>query len=167
MAGKSPPPKRKNRTVQLGEMISGALDPALRKRGFASRDLIANWQAIAPSPWDRIAIPDKLVWPRRDRPDPEGAVLHLRCLEGHGLALAHEGPAIASAINRYFGYLIVGSVRLSPMPLVPDKPPGKPARRLPNEAIASIKAKTDAVEDDSLRAALEKLGRGVMGRSRR
>lgn len=153
--------------MQLGEMISGTLDPALRKRGFASRDLIANWQAIAPSPWDRIAMPDKLVWPRRDRPDPDGAVLHLRCMDGHGLALAHEGPAIAAAINRYFGYLIVGSVRLSPMPLVPAKPPEKPAPRLPHEAIAGIKEATGAVEDEPLRAALEKLGRGVMGRNRR
>lgn len=167
MASKSLTPKRRNRTVQLGEMISDALDPALRKRGFASRDLIANWQAIAPAPWDKIAMPDKLVWPRRDKPDPEGAVLHLRCLEGHGLALAHEGPAIASAINRYFGYLIVGSVRLSLMPLVPARPAEKPARQLPNDKIASIKTATDAVEDESLRAALEKLGRGVMGKGHR
>lgn len=153
--------------MQLGEMISDALDPALRKRGFASRDLIANWQAIAPTPWDSIAMPDKLVWPRRDRPDPEGAVLHLRCREGHGLALAHEGPAIAAAINRYFGYLLVGSVRLSPMPLAPARTAEKPARRLPDATIASIRATTGAVEDGPLRAALEKLGRGVMGRHRR
>ena len=150
--------------MQLGEMISDALDPALRKRGFASRDLIANWQAIAPAPWDRTAMPDKLVWPRRDRPDPEGAVLHLRCVEGHGLALAHEGPAIASAVNRYFGYLIVGSVRLSPMPLVPARATEKPAAPLPDAAIANIRTTTAAVEDQGLRAALEKLGRGVMGK---
>ena len=165
MAGKSSPPKRKNRTVQLGDMVSNALDPALKKRGFASRDLIANWQVIAPSPWDKIAMPDKLVWPRRDRPDPEGAVLHLRCLEGHGLALAHEGPAIAAAVNRYFGYLIVGSVRLSLMPLVPLKPAEKQPQRLPNEAIVTIKTATSVVEDEELRAALEKLGRGVLGKA--
>lgn|SRR5690554_1228807 len=166
MSKKTAPPKRKNRTVQLGDMIGTALDPALRRRGFASRDLIAHWQTIAPTPWDKVAMPDKLVWPRRDRPAPEGAVLHLRCIEGYGLALTHEGPAIAASVNRYFGYLIVGSVRLSPLPLVPEKAPVKPARHLPQETIASIKAATGTIEDAGLRLALENLGRGLMGRRR-
>ena len=164
MASKSSTPKRSNRTVQLGDMIGKTLDPALKKRGFAGRDLIAHWQTIAPPPWDKISMPDKLVWPRRDRPDPEGAILHLRCLEGHGLALTHEGQAIASAINRYFGYLIVGSVRLSPMPLTAETKPPTPPRQLPRAAIDSIRAQTGAIEDDGLREALEKLGRGVLGK---
>src|SRR5690554_2158490 len=164
MSKKTPPPKRRNRTVRLGDMIGTALDPALRRRGFASRDLITHWQTIAPTPWDKVAMPDKLVWPRRDRPAPEGAVLHLRCVEGHGLALTHEGPAIAASVNRYFGYLIVGSVRLSPMPLVPEKAAAQPARQLPQESIASIKAATDTIEDAGLRTALEKLGHGVLGK---
>lgn len=164
MASKSSTPKRSNRTVQLGDMIGNALDPALKKRGFASRDLIAHWQTIAPAPWDKISMPDKLVWPRRDRPDPEGAVLHLRCLEGHGLALSHEGQAIAAAVNRYFGYLIVGSVRLSPMPLTAEASQPEPVRTLPRASIDSIRKQTGSIEDEGLREALAKLGRGVMGK---
>jgi hypothetical protein len=113
MAGKSSPPKRKNRTVQLGDVVGGMLDPALRRRGFANRELIVNSPSIAPAPWNRATLPDKLVWPRKDRPDPEGAVLYVRCLESHKVMLPHEAPAIAMAINRYFGYLLVRTVRLS------------------------------------------------------
>src|SRR5690606_20337944 len=74
MTSKSPPPKRRNRTVQLGDVIDGMLDPALRRRGFANRELLTNWSSIVPTPWGSATMPDKLVWPRKDRPDPDGAV---------------------------------------------------------------------------------------------
>lgn len=165
MAEKSPPPKRANRAVQLGDMLGNALDPALRRRGFASRDLIANWTSIAPTPYDTISAPDKLVWPRRDRPDPEGAVLYLRCREGHALALSHEAPAIAAAINRYFGYLLISGIRLSPNPYTgPDKETPKPPRTLPPEKAAHLAEAVSVIEDAELRAALEKLGRGIMNK---
>jgi hypothetical protein len=165
MAEKSPPPKRANRAVQLGDMIGNSLDPALKRRGFASRDLIANWKSIAPTPYDTISAPDKLVWPRRDRPAPEGAVLYLRCREGHALALAHEAPAITAAINRYFGYLLIANVRLSPNPFTgPEKDVPAAEPELPSEKAAQLSEAISGVEDEGLRAALEKLGRGVLGR---
>ncbi|WP_164730580.1 DUF721 domain-containing protein [Pelagibacterium montanilacus] len=168
MAAKSPPPKRRNRTVQLGDMIGSALDPALKRRGFASRDLIARWPAIAPTPWDQIAMPDRLTWPRRDRPDPEGAVLYLRCVEGHALALAHEGPAIAAAINRYFGYLLVSTVRSATTPFDGAVPaPAAPPPALPRETEEMIRTTLAPVEDPDLKAALERLGTGMAHHRRR
>lgn len=165
MAEKSPPPKRANRAVRLGDMLGNTLDPALRRRGFASRDLIANWKSIAPTPYDTISAPDKLVWPRRDRPDPEGAVLYLRCREGHALALSHEGPAITAAINRYFGYLLVSGIRLSPTPYTgPETAAPKAPKELAPEKAAHLTDAVSVIEDEALRAALEKLGRGVMGK---
>ncbi|WP_196259547.1 DUF721 domain-containing protein [Pelagibacterium limicola] len=165
MAEKSPPPKRANRAVQLGDMLGNTLDPALRRRGFASRDLIANWASIAPTPYDTVSAPDKLVWPRRDRPDPEGAVLYLRCREGQALALTHEAPAITAAVNRYFGYLLVSRVKLSPNPLTTSEPNAPIATRaLPPEKAAQLAQAVSNIEDEDLRAALEKLGRGVLGK---
>jgi len=165
MAEKSPPPKRANRFVQTGDMLGNTLDPALKRRGFASRDLIANWKSIAPTPYDVIAAPDKLVWPRRDRPDPEGAVLYLRCREGHALALSHEAPAITAAVNRYFGYLLVSGVRLSPNPYTgPETAAPMAPKALAPEKAARLADAVSAIEDEALRAALEKLGRGVMGK---
>ncbi|WP_404402452.1 DUF721 domain-containing protein [Pelagibacterium halotolerans] len=168
MAKSSPPPKRKNRAVPLGEMIGNTLDPALKRRGFASRDLIANWAAIAPVPYDKVAIPDRLAWPRRDKPDPEGAVLYLRCVEGHGLAIAHEGPAIAAAVNRYFGYLVVSSVRLSATPFAPhERKNDAPETPLPAEKRAQLDATVAPVEDENLKSALERLGRGILSKKRK
>lgn len=165
MAAKSSPPKRANRAVQLGAMIGNTLDPALKRRGFASRDIITNWKSIAPTPYDVIAAPDRLVWPRRDRPDPEGAVLYVRCREGHALALAHEAPAIVGAINRYFGYLLVSTVKLSATPYVQPSTVAPPApQELPADKAAYLAQAVSRFEDEGLRAAIEKLGRGIMNK---
>jgi hypothetical protein len=166
MAAKPPPePKRLNRAVRVSEALGRALDPVFKKRGFASRDLVAHWAAMAPPPYDRVAQPDKLSWPRGVK-TAEGATLHLRIAPGHALALAHEGPAIAASINRYFGYLLIGAVRQSPMPFEPGNPPMPPASP---EASAEIKAATDqavaGVSDDGLKDALRALGRRVLGRT--
>ena len=113
-----PAPKRRNKTLNLGDVLAGALDPVLKKRGFASRDIITHWAAMAPQPYGSVAVPDKLVWPRGER-SAEGATLVLRCVPGHALAIQHEGQKIAAAVNRYFGYVLVGPVRLSAEPLSP------------------------------------------------
>ena len=69
-----PEPKRRNRTMNIAEVLAGALDPVLKKRGFASRDIIAHWSVMAPKPYGEVAIPDKLSWPRGERSaDKQGA----------------------------------------------------------------------------------------------
>jgi hypothetical protein len=155
-------PKRLNRSVSAGEALGRVLDEALRRRGFASRDLIAHWAAMAPKPYDERARPDRLVWPRGAR-GTEGATLYLRCAPGHALALAHEGQAVAAAINRYFGYVLVGAVRLSAEPLRPEPPPPPP--RLPSAtATARIESELGGVDDEGLREALKRLGSAIAAR---
>lgn len=160
-------PKRLNRVVGAGEAVAKALDPVFKKRGFASRDIITHWGAMAPAPYDRIAIPDKLVWPRGER-GAGGATLYLRCAPGHALALAHEGAMIAAAINRYFGYVLVGGVRLSAEPFTV----GSLAK--PQESASSGPLPDSEVElavanvgDEGIRDALRRLGHGIKGRARR
>lgn len=148
-------------------MIGNALDPTLKRRGFASRDLLANWVSIVPAPWNEVAMPDRLVWPRRDKPEPEGAILHLRCMEGHGLALSHEGPLIAASINRYFGYLLVGRVRLASMPIERKRhQPQADGIRLSPRDNETIRQATSQIEDAALRQALQTLGRGILGKAK-
>ena len=167
MAEKPKEPKRLNRAVGIAEALSGALDPALKRRGFASRDIVTHWAAIAPAPYDKVAMPDKLTWPRGER-SAEGATLYLRCVAGHALMLAHEAPRIAAAINRYFGYVLVGQIRLSAAPFMPRsaaKPQGPgildPMRQ------AKVDAALKGVEDDGLREALQRLGHAIIAEPRK
>jgi hypothetical protein len=156
--------RRRNRIVPLGEAVRGRLDPALKRRGFASRDLIAHWQAMAPAPYDKATRPDKLTWPRGHR-GADGAVLHLRCHPGHALALAHEGQRIAAAVNRYFGYVLVSTVRISGAPFEETAAPDVEARPGLGEAERQNVARSVAgVADPELRAALGTLGQGIARR---
>jgi hypothetical protein len=154
-------PKRRNRVSGVGEILVGALDPALRKRGFASRDIITHWKSIAPAPYGEVAMPDKLAWPRGER-SAQGATLHLRCLPGHQLALQHEAPRIAAAINRYFGYVLVDQVRLSANPFSPGS--GRKAEPRPEPdpvQQAEVGRAVSGIADDGLRAALTELGLAI------
>jgi hypothetical protein len=164
MSKDPPEPKRRNRSISVADAISGALDPVLKKRGFASRDIINHWPVMAPPPYGEVAIPDRLAWPRGER-SAEGATLYLRCVPGHALAIAHEGPAIAAAVNRYFGFLLVGQVKLSPEPFTPGS--GKKAeKKPPNERIVrEVGAAVEKVEDEQVREALRNLGLALASRS--
>ena len=165
MAKSESEPKRRNRAVGVAEALSGTLDPFLKKRGFASRDILDHWAAIAPAPYDSVTFPERLAWPRGER-SAEGATLYLRCAPGHALAAQHEGPKIATAVNRYFGYVLVSEVRLSAEPFSPrsagkgDKghKPSEATRKKIDDALAQVK-------DDDLRDALRNLGHAVLGRS--
>lgn len=162
MADKKKQSKRLNRAVGLSEAVSGAIDPVFRKRGFASRDLITNWAAIAPTPYDKVSIPDKLHWPRGEA-GAEGAILFLRCTESHRLALAHEGATIAAAVNRYFGYFLVGAVKLSVEPFSPGSDTNKDIEATPApEVRQAVNAAVSGVEDAGLKEALRRLGLGLM-----
>ncbi len=165
---KTPPePKRRNRSLSLADALAGALDPVLKKRGFASRDIITHWGAMAPKPYDAVAIPDKLSWPRGER-SAEGATLYLRAMPGHALAIAHEGPAIAAAINRYFGYVLVGAVRLSVEPFSGHSANRDHKRHQPSQStIAKVGASVNGVEDEGLREALRALGHALSSRPER
>jgi hypothetical protein len=160
-ADKDAEPKRRNRTVGVGEAVAGLLDPALKKRGFASRDIITHWAAMAPAPYDRFAVPDKLAWPRGER-SAEGAILHLRCAEAHRLALAHEGQRVAAAVNRYFGYVLVREVRLSAAPFTGGSAKKAEVRPAPDPVRRALVAHAvNGVADPALREALRELGHAI------
>lgn len=162
MAEKQKEPKRLNRTVGIGEAMGGILDPMFKKRGFASRDIVTHWTTIAPEPYDKVTLPDKLSWPRGDK-GGDGATLYLRCAPGHALALAHEGQRIAAAVNRYFGFILVNQVRQSLEPFSPhsaEKAEAEP--RIDKAAARKVDDALAGIEDEDLRAALRQLGTGIM-----
>jgi hypothetical protein len=158
-------PKRLNRTVGVAEALGGVLDSALKKRGFATRDILTHWAAIAPKPYDLVAMPDQLKWPRGA--GHEGATLYLRCSQGHAMALSHEAGLIASAVNRYFGYFLVREVRLSAEPFRPGSVrKAQPRATLPEVAKHADQAVAE-VGDPALKDALKSLGEQVLSKRHR
>jgi len=161
-----PEPKRRNKTLSVADALSGALDPVMRQRGFASRDIVTHWRAIAPPPFDTATLPDRLAWPRSAAGRAEGAVLHLRCAPGQALFAQHEAPALVAAVNRYFGYVLVRDVRLSAEPFTPGSAGRRHKDGQPSQsAIAKVGAAIRGIEDDDLREALRTLGLALSSRS--
>lgn len=167
MTEKPRDPPRRNKTLSVADALLGALDPVLKKRGFANRDLLAQWPAIAPPPFDRSTIPDRLAWPKASK-NAEGAVLYLRCVAGQAVFVQHEAPSIATAVNRYFGYLLVDKVRLSAEPFTPGSGARAQSRRQASAAsLARVGAQTGGIDDPDLKKALTALGLALAGRSER
>ena len=158
-------PKRLNRTVGVAEALGGVLDSALKKRGFATRDILSNWAAMAPKPYDKVALPAELKWPRGA--GHEGATLFLRCAESQRLALAHEGPMVAAAVNRYFGYFLVREVKLSAEPFIRSSGQKPQVAATPPEVAKHADQAVAEVEDPALKDALKALGEAVLNRNRR
>ena len=136
------PPKRLNRAVAVAEALGGVLDPALKKRGFASRDILSHWPTIAPAPY-------------------------LRCHPGHALALSHEGQRVAASINRYYGYFLIGQVRLSAEPFVIEDAVPETVPALPEVTRARISRTVERVSDPGVRDALRQLGQAIARRKPR
>lgn len=161
-------PQRLNRVSAVGDALGGALDPVLKKRGFANRELINRWREIAPAPYGEVARPVQLRWPKRSAAEAGGAVLEVSCHPGHALHLQHEGARLAAAINSYFGYVLVADVRLSAEPfLVAAAEPPAPAPALSATEQGRLQSRLSAIKDESLRAALEGLGRALLERGQK
>jgi hypothetical protein len=158
------PAKRLNRAAGLAEALGRALDPALKRRGFANEDLLRHWRAIAPPPYNLVTRPVKLSWPKRT-PGADGAILHVSCHPGHSLMLQHEGPRLMQAVNAYFGYVLVAEVRLSSEPfLLVAEPVPAPKPDLSPARAATLASSVGKIADEGLRAALQSLGRNLMGK---
>ena len=162
MAPKKPGFKRWGKLTDIGELASKVLDPVLKRRGFASREILVHWYSIAPAPYNKVSIPDRLKW-RRGEAGAEGAILFLRCHEAHRLALTHDGSLIVGAINRYFGYVLVDAVKLSAEPFTfRSDTKVQIAIVTGADTIQEIESKIATVEDEGIKQALRKLGQGVL-----
>jgi len=164
--------KRKNKTVKLSDVIAKAIDPAMQKRGFANRDIIANWQQIAPAPYNKLTLPEKLIWKKNkinnnQEEKTQGAVLFLRCEPSFAMALSYESEAISAAINRYFGYILIDKIKLSLEPFTPHSSEIVDKEIKPTkEMIKQINDEISDVASDELKQALRQLGLNIKAKKK-
>jgi len=143
----------------VAELLSGTLDPLLRKRGLARAELLSWWPEIVGEAYGGRTAPERIRWPR----DGTAATLFVRCDPAVALQFAHESDRVRERLNGYFGYAAIGAVRI-----VQQRVGASPA---PQPEPLREAALPDSTEDrlagfegplqDSLRA----LGRRVLARS--
>lgn len=163
MVKSEPEMKRRNKVSGLGEALGGVLDPVFAKRGFASREIMTNWAVIAPANYKDVTFPERLQWKRQA--GDEGGTLYLRCAEAQRLAVSHDTALIAGSVNRYFGYVLVKTVKLSAEPFTQRSASTSKSVPEPDATTkAEIEARLADLPDEELKAALSRLGYGLKSR---
>ncbi|MCX5497481.1 DciA family protein [Kaistia dalseonensis] len=155
--------RKSNRGPNLiGAYINAVIEPVCAKRGFATADLIAAWADIVGPRYAEATQPEKLAWPRRDHANAaKGATLVIRVDAGMAIYLQHETALILERVNGFLGFGAVAKLKIVQGPVAAPKPRQPAPRPISRAAEAAINHATATVESDGLRAALERLGRGV------
>jgi hypothetical protein len=156
------------REKPLADLVQSCLGPALAKQGFAAGDVIVAWPDIVGERLARVTQPVRLEWPRRSRfagPDEraEPATLVVRVESAFALEMQHAAPTILERVNGYYGWRCVGRLVLKQGPVRRGPVARAPAPELGAAEQAKIHAAVEDVADDALRAALDRLGHGVLG----
>ncbi|TPL91875.1 DUF721 domain-containing protein [Mesorhizobium sp. B2-3-12] len=162
MAGK----RRFGNPVPVSDLATEILDPVLRKRAGISIGLVQSWEEIAGPRLATHSRPEKIQWPRRlHEDDPfEPAVLVIACEGMAALHLQHETGEIINRVNAFLGFTAIGRIRIVQKPVSSGKARPRPALRALSAAEKAKLANTvGLIEDDGLRASLERLGATILG----
>ena len=158
--------ERRRGPVPLAELVGKVVDPVIARRGFATADLISAWPAIVGQAYAECTQPERILWPRgREDAEPAPGVLFLKVDGPRAIFLQHELPQILERINALLGYAAIGQIRIAQGPVrTRTRPATRPADPLSPGAEAELAKRVGSVADERLRAALDRLGRGVLAR---
>lgn len=151
--------------VPVSDLASELLDPVLRRRAGLSIDLVQSWAEIVGERLAERTRPEKIAWPRRAHEDDpfEPATLIIACSGPAALHVQHETSEIIARANAFLGFGAIGRVKIVQKPVrasaAERRPPPRPLSEAERQKLARI---TDHIEDDGLRASLERLGANVL-----
>ena len=148
----------------LGANLPKIARRALGRRGFSDAGLIADWQNVVGTTIARCSQPLRLTFARaKERRD---GTLLLRVAPGFALELQHLEPQLLERINSHFGYSAVAKLKFQQGPLtgIARLRPRRP-RPLAPALESKLNDRLAAVEDESLRLCLERLGRSFHGKT--
>ena len=137
---------------------------AFARHGFAQADVVANWEAIVGSDLAEVSAPERIRWPKGagEEAQKQGGTLIIRAAPGRALELQYEASRILARINSFFGYGAIAAVKVVQAQALPQRP----SRPLPLPEKPVCEQELASLEESPLKAALERLGRGVAGASR-
>ncbi|MFN4091266.1 MAG: DUF721 domain-containing protein [Brevundimonas sp.] len=151
---------------RAGRALQGLIKELDERFGRGSSALEPRWREIVGDRLAGVSRPQKLTKGR----DGQGGTLELRVAGPAALLVQHQAEDILARVNLFLGAGTVTKLRIAqgpvkPLPAtaVPPRRIGKPAPPLPAAAEAELNASINAAPD-GLRAALQRLGRSVLGR---
>ena len=149
----------------LATLLPKVAEPAVRKRGFSSVEVITHWGEIVGSQLADHVAPERLSFPLGARSQ---GTLHVSASGSVALELQHMAPIITERINTYFGYNAVERVAITQSPSDISKyrkvirpSPRSPKRTINPSELAKLDSETRGIASDPLREALRNLGISV------
>lgn len=160
MAGK----RKGGGAAPVSDLATAILDPVLRRRAGISLDLVQSWDEIVGARLAESTRPERIAWPRRRHEDDpfEPATLVVAAESAAALHLQHESAEIVARLNAFLGFAAIGRIRIVQKPVAIARPPRRTPRTLSAPERERLGRITGEVEDEGLRAALERLGASVM-----
>ncbi len=147
----------------IGAALPAATRNALGRRGYVEARLMLDWPSVIGEALARFSMPEKLARGRGGEPGS----LHVLVDGAFALELQHLAPQVVERVNGYFGYPAIATLKLRQgrMPVSTAKRRPKPEPLAPDVA-ADLAGRLAPIGDPDLRAALDRLGRSVLGRRR-
>ena len=129
---------------------------AFRKFGFIQSSVVSRWREIV---GDRLADVTQPAMIRFPAGQKAGGTLHLTISGAHAPMLQHVAPDIIAAVNRFFGYAAIATVRMTHGQVTPAAPVQQPAmlKPVPAELGDSLRD----IGDPELRTVLERMAAGL------
>jgi hypothetical protein len=150
--------------VKLAELVGKALDPVVAKRGFATADLLASWPEIVGRGNAAFTAPEKILWPREEASGAASGTLVMRVDGPKAVLIQHELGQIIERLNGFFGYAAIGRIRLVQAAVTRNESRRTPATALNSGQEEKLADTIAGIESDTLKAALDRLGRSVLAR---
>lgn len=153
-------PPRWKQAKPLSDYATKLLSPVTERQAGMTLDLLASWDEIAGPEHAARTRPEGLKWARQSEDGFEPATLVVACEGAHAVFFQHETGPLVERLNHFFGFHAVDRVQIVQRSV---RRPSK-AKRAPRErpeAVAAVTSRVGGVEHDGLRAALDRLGRGV------
>lgn len=152
-------------------LLQGQIRRAGESRGFAVARLLTHWTEIAGAEIAAVARPVKIGYGRGGF----GATLTLLTTGPHAPMLEMQKETLRKKVNAVYGYNAISRIHITqtaPTGFAEGQaqftPPPKPAAPAepPAQVTAAARAAADGVQNESLRAALERLGRNVLSKQK-
>lgn len=152
----------------VGSFVPKLTKTAFEKHGFATAELVTEWQRIVGADVAAYTRPGKLRWPRVAGGEAEqgagrpSATLVLLADPARALDVQYKARQIVDRINVYFGYRAVVDLRIEQTALVNAAHPTAVTADARRVGQSSAKpAVLASISDDGLRSALERLASGL------
>ena len=165
---------RSNKTRPLADYVDGVTKQVLGKRGFTNSRIVTDWRMIVGEYLAEQCTPEGIHYRRGEK---TGGVLHIHAYGVQAMELEYLKGQVIEQVNMHMGYAAVGDIKIiqitapnfpqnpPPNPTAPERPIGtkNPPRPLTQDEQQSLTDSLADIEDDELKAILERLGKSVIG----